>query len=67
MYEWRTGRSCIFKNNAHLVFVTKYRHGVFTKEMLDRTKEIMEETCQQMDCELLEFGGEHNHIHMMIS
>lgn len=35
--------------------------------MLDRTKEIMEETCQQMDCELLEFGGEHNHIHMMIS
>lgn len=67
MYEWRTGRRCIFKNNAHLVFVTKYRHGVFTKEMLDRTKEIMEETCQQMDCELLEFGGEHNHIHMMIS
>lgn len=67
MYEWRTGRSCIFKNNAHLVFVTKYRRGVFTKAMLDRTKEIMEETFQQIDCELLEFGGEHNHIHMMIS
>ncbi|TMP41268.1 transposase, partial [Pseudoalteromonas sp. S1650] len=40
MYEWRTGRSCLFKNNAHLVFVTKYRRDVFTKEMLDRTKEI---------------------------
>lgn len=67
MYEWRTGRSCIFKNNAHLVFVTKYRRGVFTKEMLERTNEIMKETCQQMDCELLEFGGEDDHIHMMIS
>jgi putative transposase len=67
MYEWRTGRSCLFKNNAHLVFVTKYRRGVFTKEMLDRTKEIMEETCRQMDCELLEFGGEHDHVHLMVS
>jgi putative transposase len=67
MYEWRTGRSCLFKNNAHLVFVTKYRRDVFTKEMLDRTEEIMRDTCKQMDCELLEFGGEHDHIHMMIS
>ncbi len=67
MYEWRTGRSCIFKNNAHLIFVTKYRRGVFTKEMLDRTKEIIEETCKQMDCELLEFGGEHDHIHLMVA
>lgn len=67
MYEWRTGRSCLFKNNAHLVFVTKYRRGVFTKEMLDRTKAIMEETCKQMDCELLEFGGEHDHVHLTVS
>ena len=56
MYDWRTGRSCIFKNNVHLVFVTKYRRGVFTKEMLERTEAIMKETCEQMDCELLEYG-----------
>ncbi len=67
MYGWRTGRSCLYKNEIHLVFVTKYRRGVFTKERLDRTKVIMAETCDQMDCELLEFSGEHDHIHMMIS
>lgn len=67
MYEWRTGRSCIFKNNIHLVFVTKYRRDVFTLEMLDRLKEICHETCIQMNCELLEFGGEHDHVHMMIT
>ncbi|WP_232601884.1 IS200/IS605 family transposase [Photobacterium carnosum] len=67
MYEWRIGRKCLFNNNVHLVFVTKYRRGVFTKDMLDRTKEIMEETCKQMDCELLEFGGEHDHVHLMVS
>ena len=67
MYEWRTGSSCLYKNNLHLVFITKYRRDVFTKEMLDRTKIIMDETCKQMDCELLEFGGENDHIHLMVS
>lgn len=67
MYEWRTGRSCLFKNNIHLVFVTKYRRDVFTKEMLDRTEIILKETCEQMDCELLEFGGEYDHVHLMVS
>ncbi|RAU18143.1 IS200/IS605 family transposase [Nitrincola tibetensis] len=67
MYDWRTGRRCLFKNNIHLVFVTKYRSGVFTKEMLDRTEIILKETCEQMDCELLEFGGDHDHVHLMVS
>jgi putative transposase len=67
MYEWRTGRSCFYKNNVHLVFVTKYRRDVFTVEMLNRLKEIFIETCQQMDCEILEFGGEHDHVHLMLS
>jgi putative transposase len=67
MYEWRTGRSCLYKNNLHLVFVTKYRRKVFTKEMLDRVNEIIKETCEQMDCELIEIGGEDNHIHLMVS
>ncbi len=65
-YEWRTGRSCVFKNFYHLVFVTKYRRGVFTKEMLARMMNIIEETCAQMKCELLEFNGEDDHVHMLV-
>lgn len=67
MYPWRTGRSCVYKNYVHLVFVTKYRRDVFTLEMLNKLKEIFEETCKQMDCELLEFGGEDDHVHMMVA
>ena len=58
MYEWRTGRSCLYKNIVHLIFVTKYRRNVLTLEMLNRLEDIYIETAQQMDCELLEFGGE---------
>ena len=66
-YEWRTGRYCIYRNYVHLVFVTKYRRGVFTEEMLNDMKDIFVETCTQMECELLEFGGEDDHVHLMLS
>jgi putative transposase len=66
-YEWRTGRSQIYKNFYHLVFVTKYRRGVFTKEILLRMNVIFKETCEQMDCHLNEFNGEDDHIHILIS
>ncbi|MDV4312345.1 IS200/IS605 family transposase [Acinetobacter indicus] len=67
MYEWRTGRSCVFNNIVHLVFVTKYRRDVLTMEMLTSLNEIMKETCLQMNCELIEFNGEDDHIHMLVS
>ena len=67
MYVWRTGRSCVFKNNVHLVFVTKYRRDVFTLEMLDRLKESFLETCKQMGANLIEFGGEDDYVHLLVS
>ena len=67
MYESRTGRYCVYKNNVHLVFVTKYRRNVFTQELLLRVKELFIETCKQMDVELIEFGGEDDHIHILVN
>ena len=66
-YVWRTGRKCVFKNFAHLVFVTKYRRNVINKKMLKRMNFLIDETCKQMDCELIEFSGEDDHIHIMIN
>ena len=53
-YEWRTGRSCKYKLNYHLVFITKYRRNVFTEEMLNRLEDVLKETCLQMDRGLLD-------------
>lgn len=66
-FEWRTGRSCVHKIFLHLVFTTKYRRGVLTKEMIDRLREIFAETMTQMNGELLEFNGEEDHVHLMVS
>jgi len=67
MYEWRAGRYCVFKNNVHLVFVTKYRRNALTLEMLNDLKVIFKETCEQLACELLECSGEDDHVHLMVS
>ena len=66
-FAWRTTKSCVFKNFIHLVFVTKYRRGVFTGEMITRLHSIFKEVCIQMSVELLEFGGENDHVHLMVS
>ena len=65
--QWRTGRTCLFQNHLHLIFVTKYRRDVLTNEMLVRLRQLFTETCQQMDSQLLEFNGEDDHVHLLVS
>src|SRR5699024_8560301 len=43
--EVRTGRHCVFAMHAHLVFVTKFRHQVFTDHHLTRMEQIMRDVC----------------------
>ncbi|MGY4098572.1 IS200/IS605 family transposase [Nocardia sp. R16R-3T] len=63
----RTGRHCVFVLHAHLVFVTKYRHRVFTDRHLARMEEIMRAVCTDFECELVEFNGETNHVHLLVN
>jgi hypothetical protein len=58
----RSGRHCVFNNKIHLVFLPKYRRNVLTNVILVRLEELFRETCTQMDCELIEFNGEPDHI-----
>jgi putative transposase len=63
----RTGRHCAFLLHAHLVFVTKYRHKVFTERHLRRMEEVMRDVCTDFETELAEFNGEDNHVHLLVN
>lgn len=63
----RTGRHCVFVLHAHLVFVTKFRHGVFTGAHLIRLEEIMRAVCADFETELAEFNGENDHVHLLVN
>jgi putative transposase len=57
---------CVYDMKYHLVLVTKYRHKCFTGEMLDSLKSICENQCGKWGVELIEFGGESDHVHLML-
>lgn len=63
----RSGRHCVFMMHVHLVFVTKYRRGVFTKEILNDLKPIFASVCADFEAELVEFDGEDDHVHLLVS
>ena len=53
--------------HTHLGFVTKYRHPVFTAIHLDRMEAIMRAVCADFGCELVEFNGETEHVHLLVN
>ena len=65
--EIRHGRHCVFLMHVHLVFVTKYRHEVFTKEILNDLRPIFSSVCSDFEAELIEFDGEDDHVHLLIN
>ena len=56
--ELRHGRHCVFLMHVHLVFVTKYRRGVFSKEILEDLHAIFASVCHDFEATLVEFDGE---------
>ena len=63
----RRGRNVVYNLHVHLVFVTKYRGKVFTKEILDDLETYFKEVCSKFDAILVEFNGECDHVHLLIS
>lgn len=63
----RSGRHCVFALHVHLVFVTKYRRGIFKKDHLEAMERIMSEVCKDFEATLVEFNGENDHVHLLVN
>ena len=63
----RKNRNCVFLLHAHLVFVTKYRKPVFLEKHLQYLEENFKYICSCFECELVEFNGESDHIHLLLN
>jgi putative transposase len=50
-----------------LVFVTKYRHKIFTSRCLERMEQIMRDVCADFGAEPREFNGEPDHVHLLVN
>lgn len=64
--ELRRGRHSISDLKVHLVCVTKYRRPVLTTQGLNLIEDSFKQVAAKMDCRLLEFNGEADHIHALV-
>jgi putative transposase len=62
----RKGAHAVFKIQFHIVFVTKYRKNVINQAILTKLQEVFIRVCEKRKCELLEFNGEENHVHLLV-
>ncbi len=56
----------VFDMKFHWVLVTKYGNKCFTKGILHSLESICMSHCAKWGVQLLEFGGESDHMHLMI-
>ena len=57
----------MFDLRYHLALVTNYRRKALPATMRERLKEILAATLVKWRCELVEFGGESDHVHLLFS
>jgi putative transposase len=62
----RSSGHAVYALHTHMVFVTKYRRAVFTKEIIDELRVIFARVCKAMGAQLSEFDGEEDHVHLLI-
>lgn len=64
---YQKGWRSVYSLTAHLVLVTKYRRKVINSTILSRLNEIFKDTLEKWDSQLVEFNGEPDHVHLLIS
>jgi putative transposase len=65
--KMRTLFHCVYALTYHLVLVTKYRRPCITRPMLDTLQDIVAQRCKDWGGELIEFNGESDHVHALVS
>lgn len=61
----KTANHSAYRMYFHLVLSMKYRHKCLSAQMLQRLEEIFKDLLRKWECELVEFGGEADHAHLL--
>ena len=64
---YHTGSHTKFYHRFHVVWVTKYRYDVLRGEMRERLREIIRQTCAELDVQIVKGVLSTNHVHMFLS
>ena len=62
----KSSSHAVFNIKLHLVFVTKYRRKTLSPAVLGYLFSAFGDCLTAWNCKLIEFGGEEDHVHLLI-
>lgn len=62
----RSSSHAVFNIKIHIVFVTKYRRKILNQDLLDYLEIAFGDVLDAWRCKLIEFGGEPDHVHLLV-
>jgi len=65
--NYRYGSHTVFKIQYHFVFVTKYRYQVLKGDISLKVRELIRQTCNAFEIEILKGVVSKDHVHLLVS
>ena len=65
--DYRYGSHTVFKIQYHFVFVTKYRYQVLSGDVGLKARELIRQTCQMFEIDILKGVVSKDHVHLLVS
>jgi len=65
--DYRYGSHTVYKIQYHFVFVTKYRYQVLKGDVGLKARELIRQTCQAFEIEILKGVISKDHVHLFVS
>ena len=63
----RRGSHSVFALQVHLVFCTKYRYKVLRGEVQERCRDLIRQSCDALDVQILKGVVSADHVHLHLS
>lgn len=64
--KYKTNNNVVYSCKYHVVWCPKYRRKVLTGKIEVRLKELIQETCLELQSELIELEIMPDHVHLLI-
>ena len=65
--QYRYGSHTVYKIEYHFVFVTKYRYKVLTGDVGLKIRELIRQTCETFEIEIVKGAVSKDHVHLLVS
>jgi len=65
--EYRYGSHTVFNIEYHFVWVTKYRYKVLVGDVALRVRELVRQTCESFEIQIVSGVVSKDHVHLFVS